>query len=526
MKTRTIAQRLYVTLGTMACLLLAGLAITLWVEKRDSAAAAKINDRKREILVTVEVLRYDTLEMSDALRGMLLNPHSELERKRKLDADDDLVKRSDQLKTMLANEPELLAAISAAAEFDEKNLNVLENKVMELIPVDAKAAADFYVNTYLPQRAEENKLLDNFVTKVEAANREAVAAKQNSHIVGLGFVALILVVAIGLGRWQAGEIQRVLRQNVHALQNGSEQVNAAAAQISATSQSLAEGSSQQAASIEESSASLEQLTSMTKRNAENAQHSNDLARATRAAADQGAADIQTMSAAMSDIKNSSDDIAKIIRTIDEIAFQTNILALNAAVEAARAGEAGMGFAVVADEVRNLAQRSAQAAKETATKIESAIANTARGVELSSKVAVSLNEIVAKARSMDELAAEVASASSEQTQGITQINAAVGQLDKITQANAAAAEESAAAAEQLNAQANTMKESVHTLLALVGGNDQLAAPRAEKRSSTTTHAATNGHSNTPGHAAARNNGHAKNIAASRGEIPLEAGFRDF
>ena len=251
-----------------------------------------------------------------------------------------------------------------------------------------------------------------------------------------------------------------------------------AGQVSSASQSLAEGAGEQAASLEETSSSLEEMSSMTKRNAENAQKANDLAKQARSAADKGVGDMQAMSAAMEAIKISSDDIAKIIKTIDEIAFQTNILALNAAVEAARAGEAGMGFAVVADEVRNLAQRSAQAAKETAAKIEGAITKTAQGVELSGKVAETLNEIVTKARQVDELAAEVAGASHEQTQGITQINTAVGQMDKVTQSNAANAEESAAAAQELNAQAAAMKECVAELLHLVGGGhaaDLSAAP---------------------------------------------------
>jgi methyl-accepting chemotaxis protein len=169
------------------------------------------------------------------------------------------------------------------------------------------------------------------------------------------------------------------------------------------------------------------------------------------------------------IKVSSDDIAKIIKTIDEIAFQTNILALNAAVEAARAGEAGMGFAVVADEVRNLAQRGAQAAKETAGKIEGAITKSGQGVELTGKVAQALNDIVTKVRQVDELVAEVAGASREQTQGIAQINTSVGEMDKVTQSNAASSEETAAAAQELNAQAETMRESVAELLRLVGGN---------------------------------------------------------
>jgi methyl-accepting chemotaxis protein len=197
-----------------------------------------------------------------------------------------------------------------------------------------------------------------------------------------------------------------------------------------------------------------------------------LANQARLAGDTGMSDMQIMMQAMEAIKSSSNDIAKIIKTIDEIAFQTNILALNAAVEAARAGEAGMGFAVVADEVRNLAQRCAQAAKETSVKIEDAVSKSANGVEISAKVASSLNEIVSKARQVDELAAEVASASQEQSQGISQVNSAVSQMDKVTQANAANAEESASAAEELNAQADTLKESVQELLQLVDGKSSV------------------------------------------------------
>ncbi|HEU5396521.1 MAG TPA: methyl-accepting chemotaxis protein, partial [Verrucomicrobiae bacterium] len=238
----------------------------------------------------------------------------------------------------------------------------------------------------------------------------------------------------------------------------------------------AQGSSEQAASLEETSSSLEEMASMTRRNAENAQKANELAKQARVAADRGVEDMKQMNGAMEAIKTSSDDIAKIIKTIDEIAFQTNILALNAAVEAARAGEAGMGFAVVADEVRNLAQRSAQAAKETAAKIEGAIARTGQGVEITRKVAETLNDIVGKSRQVDELVAEVSSASREQSEGITQVNTAVGQMDKVTQSNAAGAEESAAASEELNAQALAMKESVAHLLRLVGaaGNELTVA----------------------------------------------------
>jgi methyl-accepting chemotaxis protein len=276
---------------------------------------------------------------------------------------------------------------------------------------------------------------------------------------------------------------------------------------------------------------------MTRRNAENAQKVNDLAKHARAAADKGSNDMQAMSSAMEAIKGSSDDIAKIIKTIDEIAFQTNILALNAAVEAARAGEAGMGFAVVADEVRNLAQRSAQAAKETAAKIEGAIQKTAQGVDLSDKVAQSLHEIVGKTRQVDELAAEVANASREQTQGISQINTAVTEMDKVTQSNAANAEESAAAAEELNAQALLLKGSVGQLLALVGSEQMdskpmkagfAAKPARKLAQAPVTHAATNGKAqNGQAH---RNGNHVRTpvatVAQKRDELPMEGDFKDF
>jgi methyl-accepting chemotaxis protein len=192
------------------------------------------------------------------------------------------------------------------------------------------------------------------------------------------------------------------------------------------------------------------------------QQAKELSGQTRIAADTGTNDMQEMKQAMDAIKVSSDDVAKIIKTIDEIAFQTNILALNAAVEAARAGEAGAGFAVVADEVRNLAQRSAQSAKETATKIEESIAKSIHGVQISEKVAISLNAIAEKTRKVDGIVAEIATASSEQRQGVDQVNLAIGQMDKVTQSNASNAEESAAAAEELNAQSVTLKDAVTEL----------------------------------------------------------------
>ena len=220
-----------------------------------------------------------------------------------------------------------------------------------------------------------------------------------------------------------------------------------------------------------------------------------------------------MSQAMDAIKISSDEIAKILRTIDEIAFQTNILALNAAVEAARAGETGRGFAVVADEVRTLAQRSATAARETAQKIESARANTEQGVALTGKVAAALDGIVTKARQLDELATEVAMASREQSQGITQISGAAGQMDQVTQSNAATAEECSAAAMELNAQAQAMKGVVNELIGVVAG--AAARALAEQRSGPAKQLV-----------AVKRGAKKSGAPAPRGAIPLEDAFKDF
>jgi methyl-accepting chemotaxis protein len=270
-------------------------------------------------------------------------------------------------------------------------------------------------------------------------------------------------------------LNRLLQRVASEIDRASEEISLASGQVSTSGQSLAQGAGEQAASLEQTSASLEEISCMTRRNAENADNAKKLASQTRCAADTGFSDMRDMSQAMDAIKSSSNNIGKIIKTIDEIAFQTNILALNAAVEAARAGEAGMGFAVVADEVRHLAQRSAHAAQETADKIQDSITRSQRGVEISAKVAGSLQEIVEKARTVDELLGQIAAASAEQSQGIAQVNSAVNQLDSVTQTNAGSAEENAGAAENLNTQAAALKAAVGALAKLVGGLSRSSDP---------------------------------------------------
>ena len=263
------------------------------------------------------------------------------------------------------------------------------------------------------------------------------------------------------------QIARPLGRVSDALRTSVANLSATAGAIGDASRSLAEGAQAQAAALEQTSASVEETASMARRTADDAATTQQAATATREAAQTATAAMGQMSTHMQGIRDAATNVAKILHTIDEIAFQTNILALNAAVEAARAGEAGAGFAVVADEVRSLAQRSAQAARETANRIEDSIARSNRGVEISAKVAGSLGEMVQKTREVDTLVNGIARASQEQSTGIGELKQAVGQISEVTQSTAGHADESATGARELIRQAAGLRASVDQLNVFVG-----------------------------------------------------------
>ena len=326
----------------------------------------------------------------------------------------------------------------------------------------------FFTDALLNREIQiSNEHMKNEITAFQATGdnsfREALIGQIS---VTLGVVlALVITISLCLRVIAVKPLNRIIK----GLQEAAEQVAAASTQVSSFSQGMAQGASEQASGIEETSATLEEISSMTRNNAENASQVNQIM------TEESSENFNMIKAQMDKIQRaialtveSSQETAKIIKTIDEIAFQTNLLALNAAVEAARAGEAGAGFAVVADEVRNLAMRAAEAAKTTSELIENSGAKIEETRHLNARMVEVMDQNSSIAEKVTVLVGEIATASQEQAQGIEQVKLSVTEMEKVTQSSAAGAEESASASEEMNAQSEGMQAYVGDLAAIVGG----------------------------------------------------------
>ncbi|HEX5681363.1 MAG TPA: methyl-accepting chemotaxis protein, partial [Desulfobacterales bacterium] len=330
-----------------------------------------------------------------------------------------------------------------------------------------------YNTAYWPLHNVEGKITGMlFIGK----DREGLAKIQAEMVKAVGLAVLGIVLLMGIAaffiaRSVAGPIQRLSG----GLAGSSSNVSGVATQVSGSSKVLSDGASEQAAAIEETSSSLEEMASMTKHNAASAQQADGLMKEMGRFVGQANDSMTQLISSMNEIAQASEQTQKIVKTIDEIAFQTNLLALNAAVEAARAGEAGAGFAVVADEVRNLAMRAAEAARNTAGQIDETVKKVKDGSGLMSATHQAFGKVAGSADQVAGLLGEIAAASNEQSQGIDQVNRAVADMDKVTQRNAANAEETYSASEELTAQSARMKAMVADLIAVVGGAKHGADP---------------------------------------------------
>jgi methyl-accepting chemotaxis protein/methyl-accepting chemotaxis protein-1 (serine sensor receptor) len=392
---------------------------------------------------------------------------SEGEKSRFRDSASKMRAAIDAVRTAMPNKN--TAELSQLEAGQATLLDYFQKMVQACADQKCNEALDMHTQKVLPLTRD----LDRMATDLNQAQKESSAAiakeaeSQRAFSYWMGFVLVGAILAIAvISAFVIRAVNASLRSCASGMNTGAGQIASAAGQVAAASESLAQQASSQAASLEETSATTGEISSMTKRNAENTRSATQLVYLGEQSMAEANRRLEKMVHSMQEINSSSDRISRIIRVIEEIAFQTNILALNAAVEAARAGAAGMGFAVVADEVRNLAQRCSQAAHDTTALIEESITRATGGTADLDLVAKAIGEVAENFAKIKTLVEEVNLSSQEQAKGIEQVTQTMTRMNRTTQQTAASAEQSAAAATQMSAQTQAMSDLIHSLRSMV------------------------------------------------------------